>query len=391
MPAPLTSLDLRLTPYWWEAAPRLELPPAPLPEQTDVAVVGAGFAGLSAALTLARAGRDTLVFDALRAGEGASSRNGGICSGNIRLGFGQLIGRLGLEAAKRIYAEGAAARADLARFIEAEKIACGFRLTGRFTGAYRARDYERLGRQADLLNRHLDLGVEMVPRSALRNELGTDLYHGGQIRPDIGGLHPGLFHAGLLERALAAGAGVADSTRVVAVERETQGFTVQTERGAVRARDVIVATNGYTGDTMPWLKRRIVPIQSQIIATEPIGDNLMNQLMPKRRMLGETRNLYHYYRPAPDETCILFGGRAGANKRDPRQSGAHLYRGLIEIFPELAGVGLTHSWSGFTGYTLRHAAARPSPRRHPLRHRILRQRRRLGALAWPQGSAPGAG
>ena len=338
-------------PYWWEAAPRAETEQAPLPDKADVVVVGAGFTGLSAALTLARAGRDVVVLEKDRPGEGASSRNGGIASGNLRLGFGGMIKAFGLERAIQIHREGMEARLDLARFIEAEKIDCDWNLVGRFTGAMRPKHYDAQGREADLMNKHLDMGVEMVPKGEQHREIGSDLYHGGQLRHDIGGLHPGRFHLGLLERAREAGVAVHGRTPFTGVTRDGEEHALTTERGTIRARHVIVATNGYIGGASPWLQKRIVPIPSQIIATGPIPKETMDRLMPKRRMLGETRNLYHYFRPAPDGAGIVFGGRAGALTDDPMKKLGHLSRNLIEIFPELDGIGFTHSWWGYTGFT----------------------------------------
>jgi glycine/D-amino acid oxidase-like deaminating enzyme len=339
-------------PYWWEAAPLRELETRPVAERTDVAVVGAGYAGLSAALTLARAGRSVAVFEKDRPGEGASSRNGGIASGNIKIGFAKMIETFGLERAKSIYGEGVEARNDLARFIEAEQIDCDFSLVGRFTGAVRPNHFESQAREADLLNKHLDIGAYMVPRTEQHAEIGSDFYHGGMVRPDIGGLHPGLLHRGMLECALKAGASIHGRTAVTGIRRDGDGFEVKTTHGRTRARDVIVATNGYTGASTPWLKRRIVPVPSQIIATEPLDAGVIDRLMPKRRMLGETRRLYHYFRPSPDGTRIVFGGRKGAETDDPMIKYRHLRRDLVEIFPELNDVAITHSWWGYTGYTL---------------------------------------
>lgn len=338
-------------PYWWEAAPRPETEPDPLPASADVVIVGAGFTGLSAALTLARAGRDVVVLEKDRPGEGASSRNGGIASGNLRLGFGGMIKAYGLERAKQIHQEGIDARNDLARFIEAEKIDCNWKLVGRFTGAMLPKHYESQAREADLMNKHLDMGVEMVPKSEQHREIGSDLYFGGQLRPDIGGLHPGKLHQGILDRAREAGVAVHGGTPFTGMRRDGEEHEVATERGTIRARNVIVATNGYTGKSSPWLQKRIAPIPSQIIATDPIPKETMDRLMPKRRMLGETRNLYHYFRPAPDDNGIVFGGRAGALTDDPMKKLSHLSRNLIEIFPELDGIGFTHSWWGYTGFT----------------------------------------
>ncbi len=338
-------------PYWWEAAPLAELPRQPVPERVDAVVVGAGFAGLSAALTLARAGRAVAVFDQDRPGEGASSRNGGIASGNIKIRFSKMIETIGLARAKAIYEEGQRARMDLVRFIEEEGIDCGFDLSGHFTGAVRPAHYEALAREGELINKHLDLEVYMVPRSEQHGEIGSDFYYGGMVKPDVGGLHPGLLHAGMLARTQAAGATIHARTSVNGLGRDQDGFDVHTAHGRLRGRDVVIATNGYTGSATPWLQRRIVPIPSQIIATEPLDPALMHRLMPKHRMIGETRNLYHYYRPSPDGTRIVFGGRRGAETNDPKAKFRQLYRNLVEIFPELDGVSVTHSWWGYTGYT----------------------------------------
>lgn len=343
--------ELKLTPYWWEAAPRPDAVAFDLPEKTDVCIVGAGFAGLSAALRLARAGRSVVVFDAMRAGEGASSRNGGIASGNIKFSFNDMIKKFGLERSKDFYAEGIAARDHLAAMIETEKIDCQYKLVGRYTGANSNIDYDKLGHEADALNTHLDLGVEMISKADQHKELGTDHYVGGQVRGDIAGLHPGLLHQGILDRAIEAGVSVICETRVTDIAKKDGSFRITTEKGALDARDVIVATNGYSDGLMTWLKRRIIPIPSQIIATESLAPGVMDSLMPKRRMQGNTLNLYNYYRPSPDDTCILFGGRRGADTNDPVRKTEGLRAQLLEVFPELKSVGLSHSWWGYTGYT----------------------------------------
>ncbi len=343
--------DLKLTPYWWEAAPLMETETTDIPARADVGIVGAGYAGLSAALTMARAGRSVIVFESQRAGEGASSRNGGICSGNVKMPFGQMIKTLGFDQAMAVYGEGVAARNSLAKFIADEKIDCGFEYVGRFTGANSIQDYDRMGREADALNKQFNLGAEMVPRSEQRRELGTDFYFGGQARPDIAGLHPGLLHRGLLERVIAAGVTIIAETSVTGIKRDGKEFQLVTTRGGLIASDVIVATNGYTGPATPWLQRRVIPIPSQIIATETLPKETLARLMPKRRMCGDTRNLYNYYRPSPDGTRIIFGGRRGADTNDPRKKCAHLLGNLIEIFPELADIKASHSWWGYTGYS----------------------------------------
>ena len=339
-------------PYWWDEAPPRRLPETPVAGTCDVAVVGAGYAGLSAALVLARAGRSVQVFDKQRPGEGASSRNGGLASGNIRVGFGKMIEAMGLETALGVYGEGKTARDGLAAFIDAENIDCDYQQVGRFTGAFRPSHYETQGREADLLNKHLGIEAQMIPKAEQHREIGSDLYHGGMLRPDLAGLHPAKFHAGLLDLVIEAGATVHGETAVVGIRRDGDGFEVETVRGRIEAKQVIVATNGYTDDSDRWLRRRLVPVPSRMLATQPLPPETMARLMPKRRMLGETRQLYHYFRPSPDNRRILFGGRERAWGGSNGEFANGLRADLAEIFPELAEVPLSHTWFGFVAYNL---------------------------------------
>jgi len=337
---------IRNEPYWWEAAPPATLPQETIASRSDVVIVGAGYTGLSAAITLARAGRSVQVFDRQRPGEGASTRNGGIASGNLRPGYAELAKKFGPDRAKGILAEGKAAREDLAAFIAREGIDCDFKLTGRFTGAAMAKDYETLAREADELRSKLGIDAYAVPKAEQKSVLGTDFYHGGMVRLDMGGLHPAKFHAGMLRLAIAAGAKVHGQTGVTGLKPAGTGYEVATERGTVQAAHVIRGTNGYTDKVDPWLRRRMVPVRSRIIATAPLSDNLMRELMPKGYMLSETRKLHYYYRPSPDGRRILFGGRDGTIAGDPTWPTESLRRALVDIFPILDDTEISHTWYG---------------------------------------------
>ena len=209
--------NMKNTPIWWEDAPLLRTPSAPIAPSCDVAIVGAGYTGLSAAITLARAGRKVQVFDKMRAGEGASSRNGGIASGNLRPSLQAMIGRFGKARALAIHAEAKCAREDLMAFITRENIDCDYKLTGRFTGATSPAQYDILQREAELLTRTLGIEAFALDRTRQRDALGTDYYYGGVVRMDIGGLHPAKLLAGMLRLATAAGAVVADATAVTRI------------------------------------------------------------------------------------------------------------------------------------------------------------------------------
>lgn len=332
-------------PYWWADAPLQALPQTHVEPVSDVVIVGAGYTGLAAALTLARAGRSVQVFDRQRPGEGASTRNGGMASGSLRPGLAEMTAKFGAERARGILMESKLAREDLARLIREEGIDCDYTMAGRFTGADSPRAYDRLARDADMLR---DFGVDAVavPRAQQHDYLGTDLYHGGLARTDIAGLHPAKLHAGLLKAAVAAGARVHGETAVYGHRPQGRGFAVATARGVVTAGAVLMATNGHTDRVDPWLRRRLVPVRSRIIATVPLSGNLMRQLMPKGVMCGDTRRLHYYYRPSPDGTRILYGGRDGAFVGDGSGATHVLRQGLAQVFPVLCDVEISHSWYG---------------------------------------------
>ncbi len=343
------------TPYWWEEAPPQDLPQEPVPATCDVAIVGAGYAGLGAALELVRKGRSVQVFDKGVAGSGASSRSGGITSGNLRISFSKMISTLGLESAKAYYSEGIKARVDLARFISEEKIDCQYQPVGRFTAATRPEHYERLAREAEVLNRHFDLDAVVVQKSEQHAEIGSDVFHGGIVRPEISGVQPAQLYQGLLEVAQGENVTVHARTSVSAIRHERSHFELATSRGVISAGNVIVCTNGYTDSAVPWLQRRIVPVPSMIIASEPFSKKLMDQLCPKRRMLGDTNRVHHYFRPSPDGSRMLFGGRTAGNLQiDGPVDHEHLRQKMIRIFPDLADVGLSHVWWGYVAMNLDH-------------------------------------
>lgn len=334
------------TPYWWEAAPVGPVPEQALAPRVSVAIVGAGYAGLSAALTLARAGRSVAVFDAMNPGEGASSRNGGITSGNIRPSHADLTRRFGEKTALDIEAEGKRAREFLYNLLQTEGIACDFHLSGQFRAALGYDQYDQMARGAEGLAKRLGIETYAVPYAEQRGYIGTDFYRGGVARMDIGGLHPAKFHAGLLRVALAAGVTVHCHTPVTGITRDGTGFEVTTSAGKIAAQQVLVCTNGYTDAAAPYLRRRLVPVRSRIIVTEELSPNLMAHLMPRRMMMGEGRQLGFYYRPTPDGTRILLGGRDGSWSGDPVEPTLRLRAGLTQLFPELADVRLAHSWFG---------------------------------------------
>ncbi len=258
-------------PYWWDAAPREAPAEVALPATCDVAIIGAGYAGLSAALTLARAGRTVVAFDAGGPGDAASSRSGGMIGHGHRLSYAELIERFGAEKAKDLVREGIASLDFLEALIADEKLDADLQLCGRMRGASTEADFVSMRRDAEALQRDFDMPIDVLGKADVRREMESDSYQGGLLFRAHGGVHPALLHKGLLNKAREAGVLVAGYTPVTGVEREGKGTVVRTTRGSMIATEVIAATNGYSGRATPELARRVVPIPSFLIATEPLG------------------------------------------------------------------------------------------------------------------------
>jgi glycine/D-amino acid oxidase-like deaminating enzyme len=351
MPDSLFTPDHKLSPYWWDRVPRPALDSSALPARADVVVVGSGYTGLHAALQTVRGGRHTLVLDAEDAGWGCSTRNGGQISTSVKPGFAVLARRYGPAHAREIVQEGQRSLAWFGQFVAEENIDCDFGVVGRFHAAHNAAQFTQLARAAEHQPPGLEVDAQVVPRAEQRKELGSDAYWGGVLYRQHASVDPARYHQGLLERVLSAGAQVAGRCPVTQIERDGDGFRVHSARGTVQARQVVIATNGYTGALTPWLRRRVISIGSYIIATEPLPAALMQQLMPNNRIVSDTRKVVFYYRASPDRRRILFGGRVSISETDPSVSGPLLHADLVGVFPELAHTRISHSWCGFVAYT----------------------------------------
>ena len=352
----LFSSDYCESPFWWERTPRSQAEPAQLPETVDVLIVGSGYTGLCAALQTARGGRATLVIDSAEPGWGCSSRNGGQVSTGIKPDFASLERQFGHETAFAVHREGQRALSWIGDFIEDEEIDCDYRACGRFFGAHTARHYDKLAHKFESQPPGLEMEAFLVPRSEQSAEIDTSFYHGGLVQCQHAAVDPAAYHQGILERVIESGASVIGHTRATSIERSRDGagFVVDTDRGRVRAGEVVVATSGYTSRLTPWHQRRVFPIGTYMIATEDLGDTVARSLIPSGRMIVDTRRIVVYYRLSPDGRRILFGGRVSLNETNPRISAPRLHDHMTTIFPQLQEAKVSHSWMGFVGWTFQH-------------------------------------
>ncbi|MBV9568700.1 MAG: FAD-binding oxidoreductase [Hyphomicrobiales bacterium] len=347
--------DFKPMPYWWEAwRPNSEESDASLPSRASVAIVGAGYAGLSAAIELSDNGIDACVVEANDPGFGASTRNGGAVSGGVNVGksfSGKSIDPQSDRAARMI-SDAADAFSLIERIIEREEIACCWEKRGRFVGAWAPKHYEAMAHRVDLLNRAGNSGCTMLPRERQREEIASDYYHGGMVVERSGKLHPALYYKGLLDAARRRKIKICGKAPVAKITRQGTTWRLETARGEISADEVVIATNGYTGNVTPRLKRRVIPIASHIIATEELAPELAASLFPRGRTVSDTRRVLCYYRMSPDGKRMIFGGRARFTPVSTQTSAPILHRFMLDRFPQLRGVRVTHAWTGNVAFTL---------------------------------------
>jgi glycine/D-amino acid oxidase-like deaminating enzyme len=346
--------DFKPLPFWWEAYRPADDAPADLPRETEVAIIGAGYAGLSCALELASAHQSVTVVEADIPGVGASTRSGGQVTGGVNVGKApsgkQTAGWAAREAA--LLGEAAAGYRLFEDLLEKHQIVCGYHKTGRLTLAWTPAHLAAWTAKIDKLNRLTGAGIRLLSRDEMRAEIASRFYFGGLLMSEAGHIHPALYFAGLLRAARAQGAVICSHAPVKSIAARGGGFRVTTARGDIDAGAVVIATNAYTGPFAPKLKRGIIPVTTHMIATEELPDGLAASLIPRNRAVAETRRVVNHYRLSPDGRRLLFGGRARFTRLDERASGAILRKLMVARFPQLAGTRISHSWGGRVAMTL---------------------------------------
>ena len=327
-------------------------PARPLPDVIDVAVIGAGFTGLSAARTLSRRGARVAVLESETIGWGASSRNGGMVLTGLKLGVSQLKSKYGPELTRRMYAASLASIDCVEQIVNQEAIGCDFSRCGHLEVACKQRHFDDYQRQAEIIEVEFNHKLRVVPRIELNTEIGSSIYFGGMVDETSAGCNPARYISGLAGAAMRSGAQVYEHTRVNSIERDSRngesGWKISTSRGPLWAHEVFVGTSGYTGTATPILQKKIIPIGSFIITTEILPKALAHELSPRQRMIYDSKNYLYYYRLTPDRR-MLFGGRAAffpENDQTIRRSADLLRQGMIQVYPQLRDARVEYVWGG---------------------------------------------
>ena len=321
----------------------------PLPEKVEVAIIGAGYTGLSAARTLAKQGVKVAVLEANTIGWGASSRNGGMVLTGLKLDMQTVMKKYGRELAKRLFQCSLESIDTVEGIVREENIDCGFARYGHLLTANKPRHYEALKEEAEFMDKEFNHQVRLIPEAEQRQEIGSDLYHGALLDECSGGLNPAQYVSGLAGAAEKSGATLHARARVTSLERrrEAGGFFIKTERGVLSADSVLVATSGYTGSATKKLQRRIIPIGSFIIATEKLPETLIKELIPHKRMIFDYKHYLNYFRLWDQR--MIFGGRAAffpETSNTIQRSAEILRQDMLQVYPQLKDAKVDYVWGG---------------------------------------------
>jgi glycine/D-amino acid oxidase-like deaminating enzyme len=341
---------MKFSSYWLDTAPTgcLERSKTSVEGRTGVAVIGGGLTGVVAALHLARSGAKVDLFEQNTVGFGASGRNGGMATTGMSIGIRDAVAKLGFDTAVRLYGAYTEAIDLIEKLVTDEHIDCDFARTGKLNLASKPAHYHAFEKTHELLTTRLGVETQLVPKTELRREIGSDAFHGAMVESKSAGLHVGKYIRGLGEAAERAGVTIHEQAPVRRLTKIGSGHELETPRGRMHAGQVLLATGAYTRRPFQWHQVRIAPVGSFIIATEPLDASVCDDLMPTRRMASDSKNLLNYFRITPDNR-LLFGGRARfamSNPQSDEKGGRLLRDAMVRTFPQLANASIDYCWGG---------------------------------------------
>lgn len=342
--------EISADPYWWEERVIWDGKATDINQKFDVVIVGSGYTGLNAALELASKSLNVAVIEAKNLGEGASTRNGGMVSGTLKLKFSELNKIYGQDLAKDLFNEAQFSVSYLENLISKYNFDCDYQNNGMYFAAFSKKHYKALELESAELN---DLGIKtkMIQQSDQYTEIGSDSYFGGRITINAGGLHPAKYHKNLVEECVKLGVTFIPQFKVKQIKYNSGKYECISEKGVVQSEEVIIATNAYTNNSTKWMKRRLIPIGSYIIATNQIDKEILKRCIPSERMVQDTKRNLFYYRISPDGTRMIFGGRTSFKPIGNQESAKRLYASMVNLFPELKTTTVDYSWTGNVAFT----------------------------------------
>lgn len=350
---------MKYSSYWHDTATAFaEDQKGPVEGDVDVAVIGAGFTGLNAALKLARSGVDVAVLEAEHVGAGASGRNGGHLNNGIAHAYADAKAHLGAERAHTIYKAHDQSIDLIEELVREETIDCDFRRSGKLKLASKASHVAGLRANFELIHREVDSDTGWLEKPELACEVLSDSFHGAILHKKSAMMHMGRFVNGLARAADRHGARIWERAPVTGRRKIASAWELQTPRGTVRAARVIAATDAYSasvaGAPLAHFRRRLVTVGSFLVATRPLSDAEIAATMPSDRTCVTSLNIGNYFRLSPDRR-LIFGGRARfsavSDQTSDEKSGRILQKSLSHIFPQLGDVGIEYCWGGLVGMT----------------------------------------
>jgi len=321
------------------------------PHKTDVLIIGSGYTGMVTALQLRRSHVDVTLIDQTLIGSEASAKNGGMVLTGLSVGLSTILDRFGREKMASFFRESLESISCVEKLVYLGKIDCHFNRSGCLQAAYRPRHYEGLKKEQEFLSQYLNYETRLIPAEQMSDEIGSALYCGGLLDFKSAGIHPARYIGGLVRMAGDAGVDLHECVVALQIEPVEGKYRVKTSRGTIVAENVVIATNGYTTNLTPWHMKRVVAVESFMIATQELSEKEAQLLIPQNRMVFDTKRFLYYFRLSPDGKRLLFGGRPKKPHKSLSDRTEQIRRDMIEVFPQLAKSSIDYAWSGKLAFT----------------------------------------